>query len=197
MAFSIPLLGNRAGVLLLPGLVLTAVGISLVTTQGQEFSIAGLWRNVSGNPIAYGLALVAALSWGLYSNLSRRWGSKDGQGAVALFMLATGVILVTFRFFAVEPAQWSMATVWEVLFLVAASSVSYIFWDIAVRKGNFVAVSISSYLTPLLSTVMACLYLKVGAGRGLWVGCAFIVAGAYLSKLGVRERAPSFSLRRT
>jgi len=188
VAFSIPLLGNRAGVLLLPGLIMTVFGISLVTTQGQEFSIAGLWKNVSGNPVAYGLALVAALSWGLYSNLSRRWGAKDGQGAVTLFMLATSAILVAFRFFAVEPAQWSIVTVWEVLFLAGASSVGYIFWDIGVRKGSFVAVSISSYLTPLLSTFIACLYLKIGAGRGLWFGCALIVVGAYLSKLGVRER---------
>jgi drug/metabolite transporter (DMT)-like permease len=189
VAFSIPLLGNRAGVLLLPGLILTGIGISLVSTQGQAFSIAGLWKNVSGNPVAYGLALVAALSWGLYSNLSRRWGAKDGQGAVALFMLATGVMLVAFRFFAVEPAQWSMVTVWEVLFLAVASSVGYLFWDIAVRKGSFVAVSISSYFTPLLSTVIACIYLEIVAGRSLWFGCALIVAGAYLSKLGVRERA--------
>lgn len=189
VAFSIPLLGNRAGVLLLPGLILTAVGISLVTTQGQELSIAGLWKNVSGNPVAYGLALVAALSWGLYSNLSRRWGAKDGQGAVALFMLATGVILVTFRFFAVEPVRWSMVTVWEVLFMAVASSVGYIFWDIAVRKGSFVAVSISSYFTPLLSTFIACIYLEIGADHSLWIGCALIIGGAYFSKLGVRERA--------
>jgi drug/metabolite transporter (DMT)-like permease len=103
-------------------------------------------------------------------------------------MLATGVVLVALRFFAVEPVQWTLATVWEVLFLTGASLVSYIFWDIAVRKGNFVAVSISSYFTPLLSTFIACLYLKVSAGRGLWIGCALIVTGAYLSKLGVRER---------
>jgi drug/metabolite transporter (DMT)-like permease len=191
VAFSIPLLGNRAGVLLPPGLLLTAVGISLVTTQGQELSIAGLWKNVSGNPVAYGLALVAALSWGLYSNLSRRWGAKDGQGAIPLFMLATGVALVAFRYFAVEPDQWSTTTVWEVLFLAGATSAGYVFWDIGVRKGSFVAVSISSYFTPLLSTLISCIYLNVSAGRGLWFGCALIVAGAYLSKLGVREAAIS------
>jgi drug/metabolite transporter (DMT)-like permease len=186
--FSIPLLGNRMGILLLPGIILTMIGIFLVASQGQEPSLMGFLKNLTNNPIAYGLALVAALSWGLYSNLSRLWGAKDKQGAVTLFMLSTGGLLIVFRLFVVEHSQWSILTLLELLFMSVASWLGYVFWDIAVRKGNFVVVSISSYFTPLLSTIIACLYLDIIAGINLWIGCSLIIIGAYLSKLGVQER---------
>jgi drug/metabolite transporter (DMT)-like permease len=54
-------------------------------------------------------------------------------------------------------------------------------WDNAMRKGNIVLVAAASYLTPLFSTIVSCLYLAVVPGAKLWVGCGVLVLGSVLS----------------
>ena len=49
---------------------------------GETVSLFRQNPDPSGNPVAYGLGLVAAVSWALYSNLTRRWGESGGGGAV-------------------------------------------------------------------------------------------------------------------
>jgi drug/metabolite transporter (DMT)-like permease len=57
---------------------------------------------------------------------------------------------------------------------------AYIFWDRAMRKGHIVFVASFSYVTPLLSTIISCLYLEVDMGYWLWAGCGLVIAGAAL-----------------
>ena len=68
---------------------------------------------------------------------------------------------------------------------IPVAILAYLFWDVAMRKGDLLFVAAGSYFTPLLSTLVACLYLRVSPGISLWVGCVFIVGGAFLSHRGV------------
>jgi drug/metabolite transporter (DMT)-like permease len=188
---AVPLLGKRARPWLPLGLLLGVVGIALVITQGSAFSPSAMLDHVVANPAAYGLALVAAVSWALYSNLCRRWGAANREGAVALFMTGTGVALLVLRLFVSEPTGWTPRTVVEVVFLASTSTLGYVFWDIGVRRGDFVLLSASSYFTPLLSTLISCTYLRVLSGAKLWLGCALLIAGAVVSRLSVREVQPA------
>lgn len=188
--FAVPLLGKHARPWLPAGLLLGVVGIALVITQGGTLSLAGMSRNVLSNPAAYGLAFCAALSWALYSNLCRRWGAAHGEGAVALFMFATGLVLLGLRLFVNEPSGWTLRTVLEVLFLASTSTLGYALWDIGIRKGDFILISTTSYFTPLLSTLVSCLYLRVLPGPKLWLGCALLIAGAALSRSSVADLPP-------
>jgi drug/metabolite transporter (DMT)-like permease len=54
------------------------------------------------------------------------------------------------------------------------------------RAGNMVLVAACSYLTPLFSTIVSSIYLGVRPGLALWLGCAIIIAGSFLSWLSVR-----------
>jgi drug/metabolite transporter (DMT)-like permease len=54
------------------------------------------------------------------------------------------------------------------------------------REGDVVLVASCSYLTPFLSTVVSCLYLRVLPGRSLWFGCLLIIAGSFWSWRSVR-----------
>ncbi len=186
--FAVPILGKRARPWLPVGLLLGVVGIALVITQGGSLSPAGMLQNVLANPAAYGLAFCAALSWALYSNLCRRWGAAHGEGAVALFMLATGLVLLGLRLGVSEPSHWTARTVLEVLFLASTSTLGYALWDVGIRQGDFILLSATSYFTPLLSTLVSCLYLRVLPGPKLWVGCALLIAGAALSRTSVTEQ---------
>ena len=187
LLFSLRLQGNTARIGLIPGTLLALFGIFLVLTQGAAVSWSSFATNVLSNPLAYGLALLAAVLWGLYSNLTRRWGGADSRGAVLLFTLASGLAFGLFRLLRPEAgASISGGVAAEVAFLALATALAYVFWDMAMRAGDAVLVAACSYLTPFFSTVVSTLYLKVLPGLSLWLGCLLIMAGSFLSWRSIR-----------
>lgn len=184
---SLPLLGHRADARLIPGTLLALLGIFLVLTQGTSVSWVSFRANLQSNPTAYSLGLLAAVSWGLYSNLSRRWGSPNSSSAVLLFMLATSAVFWLIRLVTPEATIWTTRAAVEVGCLGLATALGYLFWDLAMRAGDLVLVAACSYLTPFFSTVVSCLYLGVLPGLSLWLGCLLIIAGSFLSWRSIRS----------
>jgi len=186
--FSLLLLHKKGNFILVPGTLLALSGVFLVLTQGQSVSLTSLAGNVAGNPAAYALGLAAAVSWGLYSNLTRRWGGPQARGAVELFILVTGIVFLLLFWLTGEGRAWTWRAGLEVSFMGLATALAYILWDLAMRKGDIVFVAACSYFTPFLSTLLSCLYLQVTAGISLWLGCLLIVAGSLLSWVSVSDR---------
>ena len=186
--FSLLLLRKRGTFILIPGTLLALSGVFLVLTQGQPVSPASIIDNVGQNPTAYALGFMAAFSWGLYSILTRRWGTPDAKGAVELFILVTGLVFLLFFWLIGESRVWTWRAGFEATFMGLATALAYILWDLAMRKGDIVFVAACSYFTPLLSTLLSCLYLRVTAGVNLWFGCLLIVAGSLLSWVAVSDR---------
>ena len=181
LVLSLVFLRNKASWVLFPGTVLALTGVFLVLTQGAPVSWHSFSGNLSRNPVVYSLALAAAVSWAMYSNLTRKWVGNREFGAVVLFLPITAVILFITCCFIDEPREWSGRSLTEALFLGIATYTAYTLWDIAMRKGNVVMVAAASYLTPLFSTIVSCLYLAVVPGARLWVGCAVLIMGSVLS----------------
>ena len=192
VVFSVPLLGKRARPTLAPGACLALAGIVLVMLP-QGWSGAEFLANLRTNALPYALAFVGAIGWGLYSNLSRRWAPPEAPSAVPLFLIAAGLAMAALWLACpAGPVRPTTArTVGELLFMgVAVTSLGYVFWDIAMRRGNLVLVASLSYLSPLLSALMAAFYLGVRPGPGLWAGCGLIVAGAAVCRFSVVDRGP-------
>jgi drug/metabolite transporter (DMT)-like permease len=187
LLFSLFILGNKGGWGLIPGTILALGGVFLVVTQDSTVSWDAFRANLLDNPAAYGLGLLAAVTWGFYSNLARRWGAPQGGGAVDRFVLVSGIAFLAMRLFAGESGSWSVRAVVEVGVLGVATALGYLFWDLAMRAGNMILVAAFSYLTPFLSTVVICAYLGVRPGLKLWAGCVLIVVGSYLSWRFVRS----------
>ena len=181
------LLGKKASWILLPGTLLALAGVFLVITHGAPVSWQSLTLNLAGNPGAYGLALAAAVSWAMYSNLTRKWAGDQEEGAVVMFLPITALVFLLICCFLDEPRQWSQRSLAEVLFFGVATYGAYTLWDNAMRKGNIVIIAASSYLTPLLSTILSCLYLTVVPGTRLWIGCGLLILGSILSWRSVRR----------
>ncbi len=184
---SLPLLGKRGSIWLVPGSVLALFGVFLVMTQGATVSWTSLVDHLRLNPASYLLALAAAISWALYSNLSRRWSTPGSAGAVEIFLIAAGLVLLGMRLLVNEPTGWGMQSVGEVLGLATATALSYVLWDVAMRRGNLLVVVAASYFTPLLSTGLSCAYLNVAPGPRLWLGCLLLVSGCFLTWLSVSD----------
>lgn len=186
--FSLPLLKKRASRWLLPGTALALTGVCLVMAQGAHVSWASFRQHLQSNPAAYALALAAAISWALYSNLARRWSEPEDGGAVELFVPATGLVLLALRLLTTEPTGWSLQAMGEASGLAAITTLAYILWDVAMRKGNLLLVAACSYFTPLLSTLVSCAYLRVSPSPKLWLGCLLLVSGSLVTWRSVSER---------
>ena len=183
--FSLFLLKNKGRFLLIPGTLLALAGIFLVLTEGSPISWFSFVGNVASNPAVYILGLTAAISWALYSNLTRLWGERATSSGVILFIPATAIVLFLVRLCIVESGAWSLAAGLEAASLGVATALAYVFWDIAMRKGNLVLVAAFSYFIPLFSTLLSSLYLHVKPGLSLWLGCVLIVLGSLMSWKGV------------
>lgn len=185
---SLPLLKKRGRFWLVPGTALAVTGVFLVMTQGAHVSWMSFSEHLQSNPVAYALALAAAISWALYSNLTRRWSGPESNGAVGLFIPATGLILLALRLLTTEPTGWSLRAVGEASALAAVTTLAYFLWDVSMRKGNLLLVVACSYFTPLLSTVVSCLYFKVSPGPRLLIGCLLLVSGSLITWRSVTDR---------
>ena len=86
LVLSLVLLGTKASWVLLPGTLLALAGVFVVVTHGAPVSWQSLFRNLASTPGAYSLALAAAVSWAMYSNLARKGAGGEQEGAVVLFL---------------------------------------------------------------------------------------------------------------
>lgn len=181
LIFSIPILGHRARPLLPLGIVLALGGVWLATTSGSD-----LTGGEMGSVLPYTLALAAAVCWGLYSNLSRRWAAGNDGGGVPLFLLASGLLVGLFRLFTPEISHWTAQIGLELAYMALfPGMLAYVLWDIAVRRGEIILVASLSYLTPLLSTLFSTLILNVNPGAPLWLGAGFVIIGAVICKISI------------
>ena len=186
---SLVLLKKRADWLLLPGTLLALAGVWLVLTQGAGISWQSFWSNVASNPAGYACGLTAAFTWALYSNLTRRWAGAERTGAVALFLPMSGLVLLLVSLAIEEQGSWNVRTFVEVGVFGVVTWLAYRLWDFAMRRGDVVLVAACSYLTPLLSTVVSCIYLNVSAEVTLWVGCVLIVVGSLVTWRSVSDQS--------
>ncbi|MGV8038994.1 MAG: aromatic amino acid DMT transporter YddG [Thermoanaerobaculaceae bacterium] len=187
VVLSVPILGVRARWTLWPGVLLALAGIAGATLSGRGWTLAASWESLRRDWLPYLLALAGALVWALYSNLSRRWAGGAGAGAVPLFMVATALVMVPLALAHPGAApQWTLRTVAELVYLgVFPTTLGYAFWEVAMRRGNILRVATLSYFTPLLAAAIAAAYLGAVPGPGLWLGCALVVAGAWVCQRSV------------
>jgi drug/metabolite transporter (DMT)-like permease len=176
--FSIPILGKKARLGLIPGTLIALAGVFLALTQGTSFNLSSISSNIGRTPLPYFLGGVAAISWALYSNFSCRWGGSDSDGAVPFFSLATGLLFLLLAVFFPERSHWDQHVILEILIFSSATALAYSSWDNAMRKGNMILVAVGSYFIPLFSTLVSSFYLGVSPTPILWLGCIFIILGS-------------------
>ena len=185
LLFAVPILGWQTRPLVLfCGTLLGVTGVALaVGVGGVEGSPSTTW---SGHAVSTLPALLAAVTWGLYSNLSRRWGGARAGNAMPVFLLASGGVLLLLRACRVEHSAWTPQAVAEAAYLASGPTLlAYVCWDTAARRGNLSLVAAFSYLTPLLSVLVSSLYLQLPVPPHQWLAGGLVVAGAVLCKASV------------
>jgi drug/metabolite transporter (DMT)-like permease len=139
--------GERLGALHIMGALLAFCGAALIVLRG-----AGGLRADALPGLA--LAFACALTWAVYSVLSRRFGAVP-TGSVAVFCLATAG-LSTLAHLALEQTVWpETAAGWLAILALGIGPVGIAFftWDIGMKHGDIQLLGVASYAAPLLSTL--------------------------------------------
>jgi len=183
LVFAIPVLGYRAKGSLFPGIGMALLGVLCAEAAISDGGFASLLSGLADNWLAYCLAALAAVFWALYTNLARKLAPDPSVNGVPLFLIIAGLVIGLLC--VIWPQQMSLTprAYWEAGYIsLVITALAYAFWDVAIRRGNFLLVGAAAYLVPLLSSLASVWYLDISPGWLLWPGCLLIIAGAIVCK---------------
>ncbi|MDN0088118.1 aromatic amino acid DMT transporter YddG [Yersinia nurmii] len=179
LLFAVVLLRLRTRWWLWLGAAIALFGVIWVVSGGNGLDISILAENINHNPLAYSLALLAAFAWAIYSNLVRIY--SRGRGVLPLFLLACALCLwLLFFTLTPGPLHFTPQAVMELLMMGCSTALAYQCWDSAMKKGNATLVAALSYFTPLLSVLIASLWLSTPPSAAFLPGVGMVVAGSLL-----------------
>lgn len=173
---------------LFPGAALSFAGLVWVMKGDGDWSPATLLSNLQNNPVAYGLAGGAAILWAAYSVLTKKFG--DGKSGVPLFLLGTALILWILYALSPEPAlHFTFGGVAQVVVMGAFMATAYSAWNHGIQKGNLTLLAVASYFTPVLSVLLASVWLSTAPSSSFWQGVAMVTIGSVICWWSTRTRA--------
>lgn len=184
--FSIFINQQKSRFLLWIGLALSLSGIIWIMKGGNAWSPYVLWQNILTNPLAYGLAFSAAITWAMYCNIAKRFG--HGESGVLFFLLITSIVLwLQYTFSAENVLTFTMTNAIELIFMGASTALAYSAWDTGIQHGNLTLLATASYFTPVISTLLASLWLRVSPAYSFWQGVIMVTLGSLLCWFATRQ----------
>ena len=154
-------------------------GAILLVLQKADGAVAFQAQYIVG----YLAALGCAVTWSIYSVMSRRFGHAPTD-LVGAFCGATALLGVVAHVLVGEPTVWP-ADAWEWAAVVALGlgpvGVAFFVWDYGVKHGDIKALGACSYASPLLSTVLLILAGEAEATMTVIIACLLIIGGAVIA----------------
>ncbi len=177
-------LHGRVGLVVLAGLALAFMGVVLACMPEQGVSLSGFVAHAQGNPLSYGLAFGAAITWALYSTATNRLAK--GCNGLWLFMALSAGAFWTLHLLqpSTQAMRWSWPAVGQVLLASAAVGSAYALWNLALLRGRVDRLALAANGTPLLSALFASLWLSTTLPLMFWVGAALVVLGSVVAARG-------------
>lgn len=178
---------QRTNLLIVPGFLLSIVGICWVLGGEQGFDPAGMLHNVRDNPPSYGLAFAGALIWAAYCTVTARMaGGKNG--VTLFFMLVSVTLWIKYLLGGGGAMDFSGEAVAYLLLAAAAMGFGYGAWNVGILHGNVTILAGASYFIPVLSAAFSTLLLRAALPLAFWQGAAMVCGGAILCWLATRAR---------
>ncbi|GKV92650.1 aromatic amino acid DMT transporter YddG [Pectobacterium aroidearum] len=184
--FSLFINQQKSRFLLWPGLALALGGIVWIMKGDSNWTPELLWNNILANPLAYSLAFSAALTWALYCNITKRYG--QGKSGVSLFFFVSSLVLwIQYSFSTEGTISLTLPSSLQLIFMGASTALAYSAWNIGIQHGNLTLLAAASYFTPVLSTLLAALWLNITPAMSFWQGVAMVTAGSLLCWYATRS----------
>jgi len=174
--FAGPVLGLRLTRYHAAGIVLATLGGLLLTGTGLSMSGTA--------PLGYALAAGAAVTWALYSVLSRRLAAVPTE-AVAGFC-AGSAILAGVAHLLFEPDVMPSPEAWLAIAVlgIGPTGSAFFLWDIGMKQGDPRLLGTLAYATPVLSTALLCLGGYAPWTLALASAALLVAAGGVLASRG-------------
>ncbi len=167
--------GERLRPLHIIGALLAFAGAALIVLRGgaafQADTLPG-----------FALAFVCAVTWAVYSILSRRLGDVPTE-SVVVFCLLTAA-LSGLAHLALEETVWPTSR-WGWLSISALGlgpvGLAFFTWDIGMKRGDIQLLGVASYAAPLLSTLALVSAGIAQASSTILIAAGLIAGGAALA----------------
>ena len=183
-------------IVLLSPVILQGYGLRFNHIAGALIGFSGAGLIFSGGHFSlnyaslngYLLAAGAAISWALYSLLTKRV-KPFSSFAVGGFLLASGLLALGLFFASSSitrtPFPTASPTEWLLLLLlgVGPNGVAFFLWDAALKRGDPRQLGTLTYLTPILSTFNLVVFGGQPFSTITLVALVLIVAGAMIGSL--------------
>jgi drug/metabolite transporter (DMT)-like permease len=147
--FSILFTGQKSTFLVVPGMVLSVVGIAVVLGGNTGLDVGETIDNIQSNPISYVLALSGAFVWAIYCTVTQKYAR--GQNAITPFFALTALSFWgLYLFSGGENMQFSVGGIVATLVAASAIGFGYALWNVGILRGNLTFLAAASYFTPVL-----------------------------------------------
>ena len=177
--FAVLFNGQKAKWWVIIGVLLAIYGICMVLSSRILVDFIGMWDHIKSNPMAYFLALLAAIFWSAYSNFTRAWA--NGQNPTTIIFGLDVILFNTVWLFGLAPVKEFN---WSGFFVAVASALimggAYGVWTFGVQKGKISIMAIASYFTPVLSCLFASLLIGAELSNNFWIGVMVVVIGSFV-----------------
>ena len=163
------------------GIVLAALGVLLVVTDGNLFSVTQGSFGTTGDV----LILISSVNWAVFSVLSRRGLEKHPATRMMFFVMVLGWIFTSILFFSgngmAEVGHLKSSGWFAVAFLgVFCSGLAYIAWYDALQALSTAQTGAFLYIEPLVAVVVAAIVLSEPVTWASLIGGAVILFGVWL-----------------
>jgi drug/metabolite transporter (DMT)-like permease len=159
------------------GVLFGLIGVVFLVSNGGSFNFEVQYLR------GYTYAFIAALTWGIYSVISRFFahiptsavGAFCGVTAILAFvchLLFESTVIPTLREFII------------IIFIgLGPVGGAFFVWDYGVKNGDIQFLGSMSYFTPLLSTILLIIFGLSASSSTIWIACLLIVLGSIISSL--------------
>lgn len=182
--FSILILKNKARYsLLTTGILIALTGTIIAALQDSQWSFLDIKHTISKDLLPYFLAFIAAIAWGIYSNVTKRYQINEDLIALPFFFILTSLLILIVMHLQGKSPQFNLPTnqILEFAYIVIfPTSLAYFFWDQAMKRGNKNLILVLSYSIPLISTLVSGFYLQVKITSGFYLATVLVILGAIL-----------------
>lgn len=162
------------------GLFFSISGIIYIQSGSSAFNLESILHNFQTNPISYVLAFVGAIIWAFYCVVTKKL--SQGQNPISIFFIGIALTLWLNLYvgnqLSIPPLDFTMF-----IYLIVASAavgLGYAAWNIGIIHGNITVLVVSSYFTPIISSLLAMFILKAELSTSFWQGTLMVTFGSLL-----------------
>ena len=186
IVFAIVFNGQKTNLWVIPGLLISLLGVGWVLGGEQGLQLDEIISNVVSNPLSYGLAFAGAFIWAAYCTVTSKYAK--GHNGITLFVLLTALTLWLKYLFSDQPEMvFSLPVVIKLLMCGVALGFGYASWNIGILHGNVSVLATVSYFTPVLSAALAAVLLNAPLSFSFWQGALMVCAGSLLCWYATRN----------